>query len=137
EGLPCNNRADAFQEMRLAGLLSRLQHGEQALASEHIVRMATIEGARALGLAERTGSIEIGKRADLAILDATGTSGSVLEGGELYDAIVYQMSAERVRAVAGAGRLLYDRGRLVLADEAEIVAQAARERTALIRRAGL
>lgn len=137
DGLPCNNRADAFQEMRLAALLSRLQHGEHALISERVVRMATIEGARALGLAERTGSIETGKRADLVALDATGTSGSVLEGTNVYDAVVYQMSAEHVRTVAVDGRLLYDRGRLLFADEAEIVAQAARERASLVGRAGL
>jgi cytosine/adenosine deaminase-related metal-dependent hydrolase len=137
DGLPCNNRADAFQEMRLAGLLSRLQHGEQALASERIVRMATVEGAHGLGLAERTGSIEAGKRADLVVIDATGTSGSLLEGTNLYDAIVYQMSAERVRAVAVDGRVLYERGRLRFAEEAEIVAQAAEERVALVRRGGL
>jgi cytosine/adenosine deaminase-related metal-dependent hydrolase len=137
DGLPCNNRADPFQEMRLAALLSRLQHGEQALASERIVRMATSEGAKALGLAERTGSIEAGKRADLVVLDTTGTGGSVLEGTDVYDAIVYQMGAERVRAVAVDGHLLYESGRLLFADEAEIVRQAAEERTALVRRAGL
>jgi 5-methylthioadenosine/S-adenosylhomocysteine deaminase len=137
DGLPCNNRADQFCEMRLAALLSRLQHGDGALASERIVRMATVEGARALGLAERTGSIEAGKRADLVVLDTTGTGGSILEGAGVYDAIVYQMSAERVRAVAVDGRLLYERGRLLFADEAEIVRKAAEERTALVRRAGL
>jgi 5-methylthioadenosine/S-adenosylhomocysteine deaminase len=137
DGLPCNNRADAFQEMRTAALLSRLQHGEQALASEHIVRMATIEGARALGLAERTGSIEAGKRADLVVVDATGTGGSVLEGTNVYDALVYQMGSERVRAVCVDGRLLYEQGRLLFAEEAEIVAQARSERALLVRRAGL
>jgi cytosine/adenosine deaminase-related metal-dependent hydrolase len=137
DGLPCNNRADAFQEMRLAGLLSRLQHGEQALASERIVRMATIDGAHALGLGDRTGSIETGKRADLVVIDATGTSGAVLEGADVYDALVYQMNAERVRSVSVDGRLLYDRGRLLFADEAEIVRQAATERAALVRRVRL
>ncbi|HEV8481586.1 MAG TPA: amidohydrolase family protein [Candidatus Eisenbacteria bacterium] len=135
DGLPCNNRADAFEEMRLAGLLSRLLHGEQALSSERILRMATIEGARALGFAGRTGSIEVGKRADLVVVDHTGTGGTLLEGTSVYDALVYQLSAAHVRAVCVDGRLLYRNGELLFADETEILAQAQVERVALMRRA--
>jgi len=137
DGLPCNNRADTFEEMRLAGLLSRLLHKGKALTSESVVRMATIEGARALGFGDRTGSIEVGKRADLVVLDATGTSGSVLEGTSVYDAVVYQMNAEHVRSVSVDGKRLYERGRLLFADESEIVARAQSERAALLRRAAL
>jgi len=135
DGLPCNNRADAFEEMRLAGLLSRLLHGEEAVSSERIVRMATIEGARALGFADRVGSIEVGKRADLVVVDHTGTGGTLLEGTSVYDALVYQLSADHVRAVCVDGRLLYRNGELLFADEAEILAQAKAERAALMRRA--
>ena len=137
DGIPCNNRADAFEEMRLAGLLSRYLHGESGLSSERIVRMATIEGARALGLDAITGSIEVGKRADLVVVDATGTGGTVLAGGDLYDALVYQMSAERVRAVCADGRLLFADGELRFAREADVVADAERERASLARRAGI
>jgi len=137
DGLPCNNRADAFEEMRLAGLLSRLLCGDKALSSEQIVRMATIEGARALGFAERTGSIEVGKQADLVVVDHTGTGGTLLEGTSVYDALVYQLSADHVRAVCVDGRLLYRNGELLFADEAEILAQAQAERAALMSRARL
>jgi cytosine/adenosine deaminase-related metal-dependent hydrolase len=135
DGLPCNNRADAFEEMRLAGLLSRLLHGEQALSSERIVRMATIEGARALGFADRAGSIEVGKRADLVVVDAGGVGGTLLSGTDVYDALVYQMSSQRVRAVCVDGGLLFRDGELLFAREADIVAEAERERAKLVRRA--
>jgi cytosine/adenosine deaminase-related metal-dependent hydrolase len=123
--------------MRLAGLLSRLLHGEAALGAEQIVRMATEGGARALGLDRLVGSIEVGKRADLVVIDATGAGGTLLAGTDVYDAIVYQMSSERVRAVSVDGRLLFRDTELLFARESEIVDDAAREREALVRRAGI
>src|SRR5262245_33380332 len=137
DGLPCNNRADPFAEMRLAGLVSRFLHGERALSAERIVRMATIEGARALGWAAEIGSIEAGKRADLCVVDTSGTGGTLLSGTGVYDALVYQLTSERVRTVCVDGTTLFDGGQPRFAPESEILADAARERDALVRRAGL
>jgi 5-methylthioadenosine/S-adenosylhomocysteine deaminase len=137
DGLPCNNRSDPFQEMRLAGLLSRLLRADRALSGEEVVRLATIDGARALGMDSEIGSLEPGKRADIVVMDATGSSGALLPRTDVYDALVYQMTSERVRAVAVEGRFLFREGRVLFADEETVLADAAREREALVVRAGL
>src|SRR5207244_4479457 len=69
DGAACNNRLDMFTEMRTAALLQKLAHGPEVLPAERVLRMATIEGARALGLEKEIGSLEIGKRADVIVVD--------------------------------------------------------------------
>jgi 5-methylthioadenosine/S-adenosylhomocysteine deaminase len=66
DGAASNNRLDMFQEMRHAALLAKVANQDAACLPAHqALRMATLEGARALGLAEQIGSIESGKAADL------------------------------------------------------------------------
>ena len=69
DGAPCNDRLDVFSEMRHAALLQKVAAGPGALTAWQVVRMATAEGAEALGLGDRCGTIEAGKRADLVLLD--------------------------------------------------------------------
>ena len=66
DGAASNNRLDLFREMRHAALLAKVAGGDAALLPAHrALRMATLDGARALGLSHKTGSLEIGKEADL------------------------------------------------------------------------
>ena len=70
DGCSSSNDLDMWQAMRQAALLARLTSGRPDVASAHeVLRAATIEGARALGLGDRVGSVEVGKRADLVLLD--------------------------------------------------------------------
>ncbi|MFN9743042.1 MAG: amidohydrolase family protein, partial [Acidobacteriota bacterium] len=69
DGAPCNNRLDMFTEMRTAALLQKVKHGPQSLPAAQVLRMATLVGAHALKLADQVGSIEVGKKADLQIID--------------------------------------------------------------------
>ena len=70
DGCSSSNDLDMWSVMRLAGLLARLTSGRpDAVSAVDIVRAATIEGARALGLGDTIGSIEVGKSADLVLLD--------------------------------------------------------------------
>src|SRR5262245_28628355 len=69
DGAPCNNRLDMFTEMRSAALIQKAIHGPEVLSANQVLRMATIDGARALGLGKQIGSIDVGKRADLTILN--------------------------------------------------------------------
>src|SRR5499426_3382675 len=71
DGAPCNNRLDMFTEMRAAALLQKAMRGPEALPASKALRMATIDGARALGLADELGSLEVGKRADVIVIDLT------------------------------------------------------------------
>lgn len=66
DGAASNNRLDLFQEMRHAALLAKVASGDASVLPAHqVLRMATLNGARALGLEKRIGSIEPGKQADL------------------------------------------------------------------------
>src|ERR671933_1500413 len=60
DGAPCNNRLDMFTEMRSAALLQKVSRGADALPAARVLRMATLDGARALGLGAEVGSIEAG-----------------------------------------------------------------------------
>ena len=68
DGAACNNRLDMFTEMRTAALLQKALHGPEVLPAERVLRMATVDGARALGLDGEIGSLEVGKLADVAVV---------------------------------------------------------------------
>lgn len=73
DGIKENNRIDIIQEMKQAALLQKVHNLDATtIPAERALRMGTIEGARALGLADQIGSIEPGKRADLALVDLSG-----------------------------------------------------------------
>src|SRR6185503_10059410 len=63
DGAPCNNNLDGFMEMRLAALIHKPRAGSSAMPARQVVRMATMGGARALGLDGEIGSLEVGKKA--------------------------------------------------------------------------
>lgn len=69
DGAPCNNNLDMFNEMRLAALIQKPLHGPTSMPAREVFRMATIGGAKAVGLEHEIGSLEAGKKADLAILN--------------------------------------------------------------------
>src|SRR5215813_8666993 len=69
DGAPCNNRLDIFTEMRTAALLQKALHGPEVLPANRALQLATIDGARALGLVDEIGSLEVGKRADVIVVD--------------------------------------------------------------------
>ncbi len=107
DGAASNNRLDMFQEMRAAALLAKAESGDpEAMPCYEALRAATINGARALGLDAVTGSIEVGKAADLCAV--------CFEGPELapcYDYLshlVYAAGRENVTHVWVAGRLLVE-----------------------------
>jgi 5-methylthioadenosine/S-adenosylhomocysteine deaminase len=71
DGAASNNRLDLFQEMRLAALLAKEQAGRaDAIDAHQVLHMATLGGARALGLDARIGSITPGKAADLCAVSS-------------------------------------------------------------------
>ncbi|MFC4322847.1 5'-deoxyadenosine deaminase [Litchfieldia salsa] len=69
DGAPCNNNLDMFHEMRLAAVIQKPLHGPTVMNARQVLRMATIGGAKAMGLESEIGSLEVGKKADIAILN--------------------------------------------------------------------
>ena len=122
DGAPCNNRLDMFTEMRTAALLQKALHGPQALPALTVLRMATIDGARALGLADEIGSIEAGKRADLVLLNLDKPHATPQP--DVVSTVVYAAQSSDVEAVWIDGRAVLRDGRLTTMDEHEVIAAA-------------
>jgi len=135
DGAASNNRLDAFEEIRLAGLLSRFRDGPPGVSAQQLFEMATIAGARALGLDADIGSIEVGKYADLCVLDLQRAH--VVGPEDVYTQLVYSARASDVRHVLVGGRILVQDGRLLAFSESDAVAAAAKQREALLKRAGI
>ncbi len=94
DGAPCNNNLDAWVELRHAALLARVRSGVKSLPARRVFRLATIDGARALGLEKLVGSIEPGKRADLAVVRLDGAHAE--PAGDVFSRLVYACSARDV-----------------------------------------
>ena len=135
DGAPCNNRLDVFSEMRLAALIQKPRHGPETLPAAQVLELATLGGARALGLDDEIGSIEVGKRADLVVLDLSGLHAQ--PEADLVSRIVYSAQTTDVRHVIVDGRVVVKDGALKTADVREIRREANHWGNALTRKAGL
>ena len=115
DGAASNNVLNMLSEMRTAALLAKVAADDAAaIPAAEALRMATINGAAALGLAHETGSIEVGKWADLACTDLNR-----LHSQPIYDPVsqlVYTARADQVTDVWVAGKHQLDNGRLVHID---------------------
>jgi 5-methylthioadenosine/S-adenosylhomocysteine deaminase len=118
DGPASNNDLDMFEEMRLAALLQKgVTLDPTVLPAEKAFAMITIDGARAFGLADQIGSVEVGKVADLAVLDFSAPN--LTPTYDLYSQLVYAASAANVVHTIVNGRvLMQDRCMLTLDEEA-------------------
>jgi 5-methylthioadenosine/S-adenosylhomocysteine deaminase len=135
DGAASNNRLDAWEELRLTALLARFRDGPTAVSAIEAFEIATLGGARALGLDADIGSIELGKVADLAILDLRGAHAAGPD--DVYTQLVFSAHARDVRTVVVGGRVLVRDGQLTELDEADVVSEAAKQRQRLVARAAL
>jgi cytosine/adenosine deaminase-related metal-dependent hydrolase len=136
DGAPCNNRLDAFTEMRLAALVQKPRLGPDAMPAAQVLELATLGGARALGLEREIGSIEVGKKADLTVLDLSGPHAQPASA-DVVSRIVYSARAADVRHVIVDGKIVVRDGTLRTARPAEINREAEKCVRSLKRRAGL
>lgn len=123
DGAASNNDLDILGEMRTAALLAKaVANDARAVPAATALRMATLNGAKALGLENETGSLENGKSADIAALDLSG-----IETQPLFDPIsdiVYAASRHLVTNVWVAGRRLLNQRELTTLDRFDIAARA-------------
>ena len=136
DGAPCNNRLDVFAELRLAALIQKPRLGPDVLPAAQVLELATLGGARALGLESEIGSIEVGKCADLTVLDLDGPHAQP-EDADLISRIVYSARAADVRHVVVDGKIVVRDGKLKTADVTEIRHTANTEARRLRRAVGL
>jgi cytosine/adenosine deaminase-related metal-dependent hydrolase len=140
DGAACSNQLDNFAELRLAALLQKVKHGPDAFSGLDALRLATSEGARALGLQDETGTLETGKAADLVVLAASTDNHPELWGApqaDPHDLVAFGASRGAVRHVIVNGQLLVEDGRLTRLDAEEIFRESERCLAALIRRSGV
>ena len=123
DGAASNNDLDLLGETRTAALLAKaVANSATALDAHRALRMATLNGARALGLESEIGSIELGKAADLVAFDLSG-----LAQQPVYDPVsqlIYATGRDCVKHLWVAGKHLVNDGKLTRMDEQQLCATA-------------
>jgi len=130
DGAASNNDLDLLAEGQTAALLGKaVAEDAEAVDAFQVVEMLTLNGARALGLADHTGSIEPGKQADLCALDLSAPETQPLH--HVLSQLVYAASARQVSDVWVAGRRVLEHGSLTTIDVDSVVARAGQWREKL------
>jgi 5-methylthioadenosine/S-adenosylhomocysteine deaminase len=123
DGCASNNDLDLFTEMDMAAKLHKIQAMDPTVMDAvTVLRMATIEGARALGLDNITGSLEVGKKADVIVVDTNRPHLTPMYNP--YSHIVYSATGTDVSHSIINGRLVMEDRRLLTIDLNEIMARA-------------
>ncbi|WP_227765301.1 5'-deoxyadenosine deaminase [Zhaonella formicivorans] len=138
DGAPCNNNLDQFVEMRLAALIQKPIYGPTVMPAEQVFELATIGGAKAMGLENEIGSLEVGKKADLAIVDLSGLHTNPLMGKvSIYSQLVYQAKSSDVLYTIVDGQIVLDNRVLTTIDEEEVKEKCNEAIVRVARRAGV
>src|SRR6266581_2335897 len=136
DGGPSNNDYDMIREMKLAALIHKAVSNDPLIVpAETVLEMATINGARSLGLEQEIGSLEVGKKADLVVidLDRLHTTPSL----NPISTLVYAATGGEVDTVVVDGQIVVKQGQLLTMDEIEVMEQARLHANALYHRAGI
>jgi cytosine/adenosine deaminase-related metal-dependent hydrolase len=124
-----------FEEMRLAAVLQAVRHQPGALPARDVVWMATRAGARTLGLEHEIGSIEIGKRADVIVVNRERVH--QMSGPDPYSTLVYAARGTDVTTTIVDGEVLVENSASIRVDPREVIAEARQAVRNLVLRAGL
>jgi len=135
DGAASNHSQDLFDTMKAASLLQKVHHQNAGIIDPYsVLRMATIGGARALGLDSLCGSIEVGKRADLILLDIDTAHNQPVN--EIFSQIVHCAKASDVRTVIADGEIVMRDRELTRLDAKKILADAKVAHRDLMERLG-
>lgn len=135
DGAPCNNNLSALTEMRLAALIQKPIHGAEIMDAKTVFKLATIEGAKALHLKNEIGSIEVGKKADMVLINLNSSINSYVEDEKsIYSDIVYSSGLQNIHSVVVDGKWLVKNYQSLVYDETDITNDAKSELRKLFRR---
>jgi cytosine/adenosine deaminase-related metal-dependent hydrolase len=134
DGAPCNNNLSVTTEMRLASLIQKPQYSPTIMDALSVFRLATIEGAKALNLQHSIGSIEVGKKADLVLLNLEKPNVS-LNDENIFASIIYSSGSENVSEVMIEGKWVVQNGKSLNYDEDELYNNGKVELEKLLKRA--
>jgi cytosine/adenosine deaminase-related metal-dependent hydrolase len=135
DGAACNNRLDMFEEMRLAAVLQAMRRHPGILPARDVLWMATRAGARTLGLDAEIGSIAVGKKADVIVVDRDRPH--LAPGPDPYSTLVYAATGSDVRTTVVDGEVLVDEFLPVRVDRREVAAESRRAAKDLAGRAAV
>lgn len=136
DGAPCNNTNDMMQEMKLAAIIHKsISYDPTAVPAEDVLEMATINGARALGLEDSIDSLEVGKKPDFVAIDLRNIR--LQPHFSPVSAVVYSATGSDGDVVVVDGKIVVRGGRLLTMDEEEIVREAQKRSMEVVARAGL
>ena len=135
DGAACNNRLDMFTEMRSMALLQKAMRGPEAISARQALRIATINGARALGLDHEIGSLEEGKRADVIVVDLNTLHATPYS--DPISALVYSAQTSDVQSVVIDGGIVLRNRELLTLEESSVIQDANQKRNELLKRAGI
>jgi len=120
DGAASNNNLDMIEEMKIAALLQKVDTGDStALPAQKVFEMATIGGAKALGLQDEIGTIEAGKKADMILLDMNAAHLTPFRHPMSH--LVYAANGGDVDTVICNGEILMQNKELKVLDEAEVI----------------
>jgi len=137
DGAPCNNNLDQFIEMRTASLIQKPLHGPTAMPDWQTFELATLGGASAMGLEQQVGSLEVGKKADLAMVNLNNLHCAPLKYNNIYSQLVYQAKSSDVTMTMVDGKIVFENNRLTTIDESDVLVQCQEAIKRVRRRAGL
>jgi 5-methylthioadenosine/S-adenosylhomocysteine deaminase len=124
DGASSNNNLDLIEELKTASLLQKVSTLDpKVLNSDESVAMGTIKGAEALALDDEIGSIEVGKKADIILID-TNSANMVPDSSSLSSNIIYSANGSNVDTTICNGKVLMENKKLVVLDEEEIYRKA-------------
>jgi 5-methylthioadenosine/S-adenosylhomocysteine deaminase len=122
DGCASNNNLDLFSEMDTAAKIHKLARKDPSLMdAKTVVKLATIGGAELLGLKDKIGSLEPGKKADIIILD--WKQPHLTPVYNYYSHLVYSANGHDVRTVLVDGKIIMDNRKIVTVNEQEIMAE--------------
>jgi 5-methylthioadenosine/S-adenosylhomocysteine deaminase len=135
DGAPCNNNLDPFVELRHAALLAKIRTGVTTVPARQALELATIESARALGIDDEVGSLEVGKRADVVVVRMDGPH--VEPGGDAWSRLVYGCTSKDVTHVMVDGKLVVRDGEHTQLDRDRVLSRARAQAKKLVARAAV
>jgi len=134
---PCNNNNDMFEVMKYASLFQKAVHTDASLLqSRQILEMATINGARALGMEDQIGSLQPGKKADIILINTRTPALTPVFLGENFNVfahLVFAAHGDNVDTVIIDGKMVMEHREMLTVDEEEVIDEATRAANRVIQ----
>ncbi|MHC0038743.1 5'-deoxyadenosine deaminase [Pseudoneobacillus sp. C159] len=134
DGAPCNNNLDMFNEMRLAAIIQKPTHGPTSMNASTIFKMATIGGAKAVGMENEIGSLEVGKKADVVILNLNDFHLYPSSEVDTISRIVYSSTRADVESTIINGKLVMENRMMKTIDKELVLKEVNKAIKRLVKR---